>query len=122
MVKGIRGATVVEADEPQAIYEATKILLEEIIGANQLEIDNIITINFTATQDLKSAYPAKAAREMGLNHIPLMCTQEMFVEDSLPRCIRVLILVNCFENQDIQHIYLKEAKSLRPDLGDYKRM
>ena len=115
MIKGIRGAIDVERDEPPKIYEATTELLGQILKNNFLESGDIVAITFTATHDLKSAYPARAAREMGLSDVPLMCTQEMYVEGSLPRCIRVLVLIND-KGQKLNHVYLGQAKSLRPDL------
>lgn len=89
----------------------------EIIERNNIVSDEIVSIFFTATQDLDQAYPAKGVRELGYTDIPLMCFQEMNVVDSLEKCIRVLIYINrdCAPG-DIQHVYLKKAKYLRPDL------
>lgn len=116
IIKGIRGAIDVDIDEPQAICSATKTLLKKIVEANNIKPNNIINIFFTATKDLKSAYPAKAARDMGWTMVPMMCLQEMEVIGSLPRCIRVLLQVEGLSGQEIKHVYLGEAKQLRPDL------
>jgi len=87
-----------------------------MIKANSIEPADIICIFFTATGDLKSAYPAEAARDMGLTMSPMMCLQEMDVNGSLPRCIRVLIQVERVTEKEIKHVYLGEAKRLRPDI------
>lgn len=96
--------------------EDTTILINEIIKANELEEENIISIFFSATGDLDAAYPAEAVRNMGMNSIPMMCLQEMEVKGSLRHCIRVAIFTNVTEGKEVKHVYLKEAKKLRPDL------
>jgi len=116
MLKGIRGAIDVEKNEASFIYDATKKLLNELKDVNNLSVEDIISVMFTATPDLTTAYPAKAAREIGWTNVPMMCVQEMNVDGSLPKCIRVLLLVNWAEEKDIKHIYLGKAKKLRPDL------
>jgi len=117
-VRGIRGATVVECDEPTAIWVATRELLMEIQTANpSLNTVDLASIWFSATPDLKSAYPAAAARQMGWTDVPLMCVQEMAVPDSLARCIRVLLHWNTELPQEaVRHVFLGEAATLRPDL------
>lgn len=115
-IQGIRGATTIQADNAEEIKLKTKNLLKEIMLCNNIRTDEIIYILFTATDDIKSAYPAVAAREMGLDHIPLLCCQEMSVIDSLNKCIRVLMLVQRSHKTEIMHIYQEEAVSLRPDL------
>lgn len=113
----IRGATTIDRDTAENILSGTTELLHEIINTNELDIDNIIAIFFTCTKDITSAYPAKAARDIGITHASLMCMQEMHVEKSLNKCIRVCILYNeNIEADKIKHIYLKFAASLRPDL------
>jgi len=116
IIKAIRGAIDVEVDEPQAIFRATQTLLKEMVRLNSLEPRQIINIFFTATSDLKSAYPAKAARDMGWTMVPMMCLQEMEVTGSLPRCIRVLLQVEGQGEKEIRHVYLGGAQKLRPDL------
>lgn len=117
-VRGIRGATVAEADQPEAILEATRALLEAILAANPLlSTDEIASAWFTLTADLSAAYPAAAARQMGWQAVPLMCAREIDVPGSLPRCIRVLLHWNTeLAQADVRHVYLGEARRLRPDL------
>ena len=116
MIAAIRGAITVENDTKQEIINATKELLSNIIEKNKLNIENIIFILFTMTKDLKSTFPAVAARMMGLNEIPLICAQELEIEESLEKCIRVLLLVEVNSKESIKHIYLKKAVNLRKDL------
>jgi chorismate mutase len=118
-VRGIRGATVVDLDEPAAILAATCRLLEEILTANPtLTPDDLASAWFTVTHDLVSVHPAAAARRMGWTQVPLMCSLEIPVPNSLPRCIRVLLHWNTdLSQRDIQHIYLGAAATLRPDLA-----
>jgi chorismate mutase len=117
LVRGIRGAVTVEANNAQAILEGTKELLTKIITINHLQPEDICSAYFTVTKDLTSGFPAKAARQLGWRHVPLMCAQEIDVPGSLPLCIRVLLHVNTTKSQkDIKHVYLREAISLRPDL------
>jgi chorismate mutase len=114
---GIRGAVSAESNTPQAIIAATRELLEQVVAANGLQPHEVASAVFTATPDLNAAYPAVAAREMGWVRVPMLCTQEMAVQDSLPRCIRVLVVWNTEKSQDeIHHVYLGAAKILRPDL------
>lgn len=117
-VRGIRGATTILIDSAENVLSATRELLLAILEANPtLRPNDIASIFFTVTHDIHSAYPAKAAREMGWGEVPLMCATEIPVQDSLPRCIRVLLTWNTGLTQhDIHHIYLHEAVRLRPDL------
>ena len=120
-LRGIRGAITVEENTADAILSATRTLLEQIVAANALHVDDVASVIFTATADLDAAYPAVVAREMGWVHTPLICMQEMKVQGSLPHCIRVLIHWNtgCAPG-DVKHIYLREAQKLRPDLVNRK--
>lgn len=119
--RGIRGAIDVKTNDEETIVAATRRLLERIVEANGVRSDEVVCAFFTSTPDLDAAYPARAAREMGWAHIPLMCTQEAVTRDSIPRCIRVLILWNTDRGLDeLQHVYLDGAKSLRPDLSEGK--
>jgi chorismate mutase len=93
-VRGIRGATTVAADSPDLILDATTELLETMVGANGVGVDDIASVIFTVTSDLKSEFPAVAARRLGWTPTPLLCMAEIPVPDSLPRCIRVLMHVN----------------------------
>lgn len=113
----IRGAITVEENSKEAILNSTKELLKEIYLKNQLSQQEIISIFFSATKDLTKAYPAVAARALGIEEASLFCVQEMYVEGSMQRCIRILMHVNRDNNQcDAVHIYLKDAKKLRPDI------
>lgn len=115
--RGIRGAITVEENEPTAILAATSTLLQQIITANQVTVADVASVIFTATADLDAAYPAQAARKLGWTQTPLLCMQEMATANSLPRCIRVLLHWNTDRSADeIIHIYLGQAKTLRPDL------
>jgi chorismate mutase len=116
-MRAIRGAITVSENSKQAILEATEELLNTIIRANHLTDEEIISIIFTATDDLDKVYPALAARQLGLHLVPLLCFQEMKVINSLKKCIRVMVYIDrdCgFE--EINHVYLRDAVILRPDL------
>ena len=116
--RGVRGATCVNANDQQAITAATKELLQHLVDANEIHIEDIGSVIFTATPDLNAAYPAQAARAMGWVTVPLLCMQEIGVTNGLEHCIRVLILWNCSLSQEqVQHVYLRRARSLRPDLA-----
>ncbi|HET6426184.1 MAG TPA: chorismate mutase [Planctomycetaceae bacterium] len=117
-VRGIRGATSVPEDRPDLILAATRELLEALVSANQItDFEDIVSAIFTTTPDLTSTFPAEAARVLGMKQVPLLCASEIAVPQSLPRCIRVLLHVNTMKRQaEIQHIYLHEAKKLRPDM------
>jgi chorismate mutase len=117
--RGIRGAITVTTNDASAILEATHQLLGSIQIANaSLKPEDIASALFTMTTDLNAVYPAKAARQMGWSNVPLICAQEIPVPDGLPLCIRVLISWNTDLPQDeIKHIYLREAATLRPDIA-----
>ncbi len=117
MVRGIRGAIDVAANDPGEILEATKQLLVEMTAGNSVSLEDICAVYFTMTQDLNAVHPAEAARQLGWKYVPLFCSLEIDVPGSLPRCIRVLILINSSKKpEDIRHFYLKGAMSLRQDL------
>jgi chorismate mutase len=117
-VRGIRGAISVDEDTSTEVLAATRELLESILSSNGLdEYDNIISAVFTTTPDLTSAFPAEAARGLGMNHVPLLCASEIAVAGAMPRCIRVLLHVNTDRKpEQIVHVYLREARKLRPDM------
>ena len=117
-VRGVRGATTVEADDPALIRAAARELMEEILRRNQIvDFDDVISAVFTTTQDLVAAFPAEAARAMGMNQVPLLCAMEIPVTGSMPRCIRVLLHINSDRKpKEIEHVYLRDAQKLRPDL------
>ncbi len=118
MVRGVRGATVVKQDEPAEIFAATRQLLTEILQANPtLRTEDLASALFTVTGDLCSAYPARAARDLGWIQVPLLDAVEIPVPSGMRRCIRVLLHWNTDLPQEaIHHVYLGEAAQLRPDL------
>jgi len=113
--RGIRGATTVQANNKHSIIAATKELLGEMIQANGIEIGEIAAILFTTTSDLNAEFPAVATRELEWpRQLALLCGHEMNVPDSLPRCLRILMLVNTEKTaEEVIHIYLREAKKLK---------
>ena len=119
MLRGIRGAITVNQNSKDEIFQASQSLITKILAANEILIENIGAIIFTSTNDLNAAFPSAGLRQLSndFNLIPLFDAQETFVEGSLPMCIRVLILADIDKKiNEIQHIYLGNAKKLRPDL------
>lgn len=113
---GIRGATTVAANEAGQILAATDELLRRMIEANELQPDDVVSGIFTVTRDLDAAFPARAAEEYGWNIVALLHSTEIPVPGSLPRCIRLLVHAYTARSRDeIRHIYLRDAVSLRPD-------
>lgn len=117
-IRGIRGATTVSADEPDLILEATRELLEAILQQNEaMDPEDVASALFTVTDDLASTFPAQGARQMGWGLVPMLCAREIPVPNSLPRVIRVLVHWNTkLKQNEITHVYLREAVKLRPDL------
>jgi len=112
----VRGAITVDEDSKEAIHAGTAELLVTLFERNGLGAEDLVSIIFTATPDLTADFPAVAARELGLGQVPLLCAQEIPVGGAISRCIRVL--VHCYPDpeQAIHHVYLREARQLRPDL------
>ena len=117
-IRGIRGATTVAADKPELILQATREMLEAILKENEgMKPDDVGSALFTVTDDLASTFPAQAARQMGWSLVPMMCAREIPVPGSLRKVIRVLVHWNTDVPQnEITHVYLREAVKLRPDL------
>lgn len=116
-VRGARGAIVVPEDERISLLLATSRLLGAMIERNSVESGEIASVIFTATPDLRSAFPAEAARQMGLTGVPLLCSTEIDVKGAMPRVVRILLLFNTELGQDgVAHVYLDGAESLRDDL------
>jgi len=117
-MRGIRGATTVDENSKEKIWQAARQLVTEILSQNKLRAENIGAIIFSTTEDLTAAFPSTALRERpAFRLVPLFDTREPAVEKSLPLCIRVLILTDTDEAQNkIHHVYLGGAKNLRPDL------
>lgn len=118
-VRGIRGAITVAANEGDAILSATKELLLAIVKVNEIQPDDICSVFITVTQDLDATFPARAIRTMpGWELVPLLCSSEIPVPGGLPKCIRLLLLVNTNRSpREMNHVYLGAAESLRPDLS-----
>ncbi|PMC39419.1 chorismate mutase [Bacillus sp. UMB0899] len=119
MIRGIRGATTVTNDNEQQVLQATDKLLKEMINKNSIQPEHVAQVLITVTDDLISAFPAKALRNIeGWTYVPVMCMQEIPVKGSLKMCIRVMMTVNTEIEQDkVNHIYLEGATVLRPDLS-----
>ncbi|MDQ2766587.1 MAG: chorismate mutase [Gemmatimonadota bacterium] len=116
-MRAIRGATTVDSDTPELIRRATRELLETIVARNDFTSGDVISAIFTVTDDLRSEFPAHAARELGWLDVPLLCTMEIPVPGSLARCIRVLLHIESAKARaEIRHVYLHDARTLRPDL------
>lgn len=116
LCRGVRGATTVEKVDRESVLAATRELLAAMIRANGIEPEDVASAFFTTTPDITSAFPATAARQLGWLDVPLMCGHEMDVDGALPLCIRVLVHWNTARPQaEIRHIYLRAARSLRPD-------
>lgn len=117
-VRGLRGATTVGQDEEHAVLAATARLVQEMVQANDIPVEDIVSVLISTTTDIQSAFPAKAVRTIDeWKYVPVMCTHEMDVPGAMPLCIRVLMQVNCsLTQQEVVHIYQNEAIKLRPDL------
>ncbi len=120
-VRAIRGAIDIEVDSRADVRRAVAVLITEIAARNALELDRIISAIFTTTPDIRSMFPAQAAREAGWGDVPLLCATEMMVPGSLPLCIRVLVHVELPAERVAEHVYLGVAASLRPDLALARR-
>lgn len=118
-VRALRGATTVTRDDADEILAETEALVAELYERNGLTHDDVISVLFTATTDLRAVAPAAAARRFGLTEVPLLCAQEMEVEGSLRRCIRALLHVDTSRPRaELRHVYLNGAVALRPDLAE----
>ena len=115
-VRALRGAITVDANDADAILDATEELMREIIEQNNLDADHLVSCIFTCTNDLDAEFPAVAARRMGLSGVPLLCAREIDVPGALPRVIRVLVHCNVNEFTETRHVYLRDAVALRKDL------
>ena len=118
MMRGVRGATTVREDSPEAIEAAVHELLREVVGRNGLDPDDLAAVFFSVTDDLRSAFPAAGARSFGWRQVPLLDVREAAAGDDLPRCVRTLLLWNTQRAPaEIRHVYLHGAARLRPDLS-----
>jgi chorismate mutase len=117
-VRAIRGATTLAKDTKEEVLLRTAELLRVMMERNRLDADDLISVFFTATEDVSSEFPAAAAREIGLSQVPLLCAREIPVEGSVRLCVRVL--AHCYASADARqarHVYLRGARRLRTDLG-----
>jgi len=118
LLRGVRGATTVEANVDEQIFERVTELLTVMVGENNIQCDDIAAVIFSSTPDLNAAFPAKAARGIGWTEVPLFGTQEIENPDGMPKCIRVLLLWNTDKTQKaIKHTYLRGAAMLRQDIA-----
>lgn len=118
-VRALRGATTVEADTTSQVSERVQALVTAMLDRNEVDKDDLISIVFTATDDIHSMFPATAARACGLGDVPLLCARELDVEDGSPLTIRVLMHVTTERDRDqLHHVYLERARGLRDDLPE----
>ena len=116
-VRALRGATTLDADTTEQMEERVQALLEEMLERNGVHHDDIISIVFTATEDVTSVFPASAARTIGLGDVPLLCARELSIDGATPLCIRVLMHLTTERSRaELRHVYLEGAKGLRDDL------
>ncbi len=116
-VRALRGATTVDADTDEQVGERVQALLAEMLRRNDIDKDDLISIIFTATEDVTSSFPATAARVFGLGDVPLLCARELSVHEGTPLCIRVLMHVETDKPRSaLRHVYLEGARNLRDDL------
>jgi chorismate mutase len=119
MVRGVRGATTVEADTADQVTERSQELMRQLMARNDLTEDDLVSVLFTTTGDVTSIFPATAIREIGFGAVPLLCAAEIAVPGAMPLCIRVLIHTYTTRSRDeIHHVYLHGAQGLRDDLPD----
>ena len=119
--RALRGAISIDSNTEEAILAGTKTLLKELFDQNVVHSKDIVSIFFSLTPDLNATFPARAARQMGYKEAPLFCMQEIDVPDALEKCLRILVHINSEKtNTELQHCYLKEAASLRPDYPSSK--
>lgn len=117
-VRAIRGAVQVDANERAAVLEGTSELVTEVMSRNQLTPADVISVVFTATQDLTAEFPALAARKLGFQDVPLLCTTEMDVPGSMPLVVRLLMHIETGQPRSaVQHVYLRGAMALRLDIA-----
>jgi chorismate mutase len=119
VLRALRGATTVAVDEADEVVRATAELLQEMFDRNGAERDDLVSVVFTVTQDLRSEFPAAAARKLGIADVPLLCATEIPVQGAIPRCVRVLMhLYTDRPRGELRHVYLGEARQLRTDLPE----
>ncbi len=118
-VRAIRGATTLDVDDREHLLARTGELIDELFARNDLDTDDLISLVFTATDDISSAFPAEAARAGGITHVPLLCARELDIDGGIPRCVRILAHVYTpLAPTELRHPYLHDATQLRTDLPE----
>lgn len=117
-LRAVRGAITVDQDTSEAIRAGTAELLVSVLERNGLGAEDLVSIVFTVTPDLRADFPAVAARDLGLSQVPLLCAQEIPVAGAMARCIRVLLHCYAPAEREVRHVYLREARQLRMDLPE----
>ena len=118
-VRALRGATTIDDDTKDQVTSRTQALVTAMLDRNEVSKDDLISIVFTATDDVHSMFPATAAREVGLGDVPLLCARELDIEGATPKCIRVLMHVMTDRaRSELHHVYLEGARGLRDDLPE----
>lgn len=116
-LRALRGATTVDEDTREQVGERTVELLSELLDRNEVDHDDIVSVLFTATDDIHSMFPAEAARKVGFGDIPLICARELDIAGATPRCLRVMLHLTTERGRDeLHHVYLHGARNLRDDL------
>lgn len=116
-LRALRGATTVDADTREQVLDRVTALLEQMFEANDIDHDDLVSVIFTATDDIHSVFPALAARKFGLGDVPLLCARELDITDGTPLCIRVLMHLESERSKaELHHVYLEGARHLRDDL------
>lgn len=118
-VRALRGATTVDADTVEQVNERVQALVAAMLDRNGVSKDDLVSVIFTATDDIRSAFPAAAARAVGMGDVPLLCARELDIEGGTPLCIRVLMhLTTDRSRSELHHVYLEGARGLRDDLPE----
>ena len=116
-VRAVRGATQLVTDSRDEMLDRVAEMVTEVMAANRLDVDDFISVIFTATSDLVAEFPAYAARQLGFGEVPLLCARELEIDGSMPRVVRMLAHVETdLPRADITHVYLHGAALLRTDL------
>jgi len=119
VVRALRGATTFDVDEAVHVTGRVVELMNEMLSRNEVDHDDIVSVLFTATDDLHSVFPATAARSIGLGDVPLICARELDIAGAMPRCIRILMhLHTSLDRAALRHVYLEGARTLRDDLPE----
>ena len=119
VLRAVRGATTVDEDTVEQVSDRVQALVRAILERNEIDHDDLVSILFTATEDVVSMFPATAARAAGLGDIPLLCARELGVRDGTPLCIRVMLhAYTSRDRSELHHVYLEGARGLRDDLPE----